>query len=195
MKISKAFHYLYLGAGCAALLVSAGSVNAQTATVDVDLVVQNTLTLTVVDNLNFGTIVAIGDAVDTASLPITTAGVLGPATTTGAPAVIAIVDNALALPAQVTVEDGADGATINLDIQAVVNPTDGTSSFLLDTFFTSYNGGAATARTAGTPWTQVFSSAFGGGVNTLDIGASVTTNSVAFADAAYDGGFNVVFSY
>jgi len=169
---------------------------AQTAAVTATVEVLNSLTLATATDLNFGEIAAVGDTGQTASASVDTAGVLSVAST-GGNAVTAIVDNTNAAAAQVTIADGANGATINVDIQAVVNPTDGTDTFTLAGFFTSYNGGISTSRTAGTPWTETFDSGFGGGTNTLDIGATVTTidPSVAYGDGTYSGSFNVVFSY
>jgi hypothetical protein len=185
-----------LAVAVAALAITTGSVQAQTQAVTADVTVLNTLTLAAASDLNWGTIAAVGDTGNVAVVAIGTDGVLA-APVNGGAAVIAIVDNALATAGQITVADGADGATINVDIQNVVDPTDGTDVFTLDTFFTSYNGGADTARTAGTPFTATYDSAFGGGTNTLDIGASLTTidPSTAYGDGAYTGGFDVVFSY
>ena len=76
----------------------------------------NTLTLTTVDDLNFGTIVAVGDASESATLAIAPDGTVGTPATTGTPAYIAIVDSTAAQPAQITIEDGAPGATINVTI-------------------------------------------------------------------------------
>jgi hypothetical protein len=186
-----------LAVAVAALAITTGSVQAQTQAVTADVTVLNTLTLAAASDLNWGTIAAVGDTAQTATLAIGTDGVLAAPTSTGGLAVIAVVDNTLATAGQITVADGADGAVVNVDIQNVVDPTDGTDSFTLDTFFTSYNGGADTARVALTPFTVTYDSAFGGGTNTLDIGASLTTidPSTAYGDGAYAGGFDVVFSY
>lgn len=186
-----------LAVAVAALAITTGSVQAQTQAITADVTVLNTLTLAAASDLNWGTIAAVGDTAQTATLAMGTDGILAAPTSTGGLAVIAVVDNALATAAQITVDDGADGAVINVDIQNVIDPTDGTDSFTLDTFFTSYNGGADTARTAGTPFTATYDSAFGAGTNTLDIGASLTTidPSTAYGDGAYAGGFDVVFSY
>ena len=186
---------LYVGAFALGVTTS-GYALAQTAAVTATVSVLNSLTLATAQQLNFGQIVAVGDTGQTASATVDTAGVLSVATT-GGTAVTAIIDNAAAQNAQITIADGANGATINVDIQAVVNPTDGTDTFTLAGFMTSYNGAAAVARTAGTPWTETFDSAFGGGTNTLDLGATITTAdpSAVYGDGTYNGGFNVVFSY
>ena len=179
----------------AALAITTGTVQAQTQAITADVTVQNNLTLAAASNLNWGSIIAVGDGGQSASLAVSTAGVVGAPSTTGAPAVIAIVDSTAESAAQITIADGADGATINVEINNVVNPTDGTSNFALGTFLTSFNGGADAAQVAAVPFTIVYDAAFGGGTNTLDIGASITTASVIFGDGAYSGGFDVVFSY
>lgn len=182
-----------------ALVLAATSSNyaqAQSTPVVASVEVSNTLTLATTQELNFGDIVAVGATGNTASVVITPAGVLSTPAPSGGTAASAIVDNAAATNANITIADGAD-TTINVDIQAVVNPTDGTDTFTLGAFFTSFNGDTSTSRTAGTPWTETFDGAFGGGTNTLDIGATLTTvdPSAVYGDGAYTGGFNVVFSY
>lgn len=174
----------------------AGSAQAQTEAVTATVVVQNTLTTNVVDNMNFGTVAAISDAAQTATL------VLNPVTdalttaTGGGTAVFAVIDNTNVAGANLTIEDAAGGATINVEIDNVVNPTFGGATFTLGTFTTSWNGAAAAARIIGTPWTQTFNAGFGGGVNTLDIGATLTTATGAtYTDGTYPGSFEVSFSY
>ena len=185
-----------LSVATAALLMTTGIAHAQTQAVTATVTVQNNLTLAAPGNLNWGTIVAVGDAVQSASLAVSGLGVLGAPATTGAPAVIAIVDNTAAEGAQITIDGGADGATLNVDFQNVVDPTDGVSSFTLDTFLVDRNAaGAPAAQVAGVPFTFVYDAAFNAGVNTMDIGATITTASTIFADAVYAGGFDAVFSY
>lgn len=171
--------------------------NAQTESITATVAVQNTLTTNVVDHLNFGIVAAVSDDTETATLAINpTTGVLTP-TTTGAPALFASIDDALAMPALLTVEDAAEAALINIVINNVTNPTFGGSSFTLNGFQTSWNGTASAPRTAGTGWTQTFSQAFGSGINTLAIGASIVTQAsvASYGDGTYTGGFDVVFSY
>ncbi len=187
----------FLAVSIAALTIATGSAQAQTQAITADVTVQNTLTLAAASNLNWGTIAAVGDPVLTAAVAMGTDGTLAAPTTGGGTALIAVVDNALATAAQITVQDGANGVNVNVEINNVVNPLNGANSFTLDTFFTSYNGGADAAQVAAVPFIVVFDSAFGGGVNTLDIGASITTlaGAGAYGDGAYAGGFDVVFSY
>lgn len=193
MKTTKALYVAALA--LAAFSAYSTSAQAQTENVVASVAVQNTLTITEVDPLNFGVVAAVTGATQTATLTINpTTGVMTAANT--APAIFSVIDNTNASPAQITVEDAADGATINITIDNVVNPTFGGASFTLGTWQTSWNGGAAAARTAATPWTQTFSAAFGGGVNTLDIGATITSvAATTYGDGTYNGNFDVIFSY
>ena len=170
---------------------------AQTANMTADVTVLNTLTLATPAQLNFGTIAAVRDAALTATVTVDTAGAISTATG-GGTAVTAVVDGAAVSAGQVTIADGADGATINIVINNVVDPVNGAESFVLDQFNTSYNGNAAVARTIATPFAETFDGAFGGGTNTLDIGATLTTTlgaGTAYTDGAYAGTYDVVFSY
>lgn len=183
----------------ASLLVVGASANyahAQTANVTTTATVQNQLTLATAQQMNFGTVVAVGDTGNTASVTLATDGTISHASTGGA-AITATVDDSTATNAQITIEDGANTATINVTIDNVVDPTDGTDTFTLENFVTSFNGGGDNPRTPATPFTVVFDSGFAAGVNTLDIGADITTidPSVAYGDGVYNGGFEVTFSY
>ena len=183
-------------AACAAVGVTTDA-KAQTANMTVDVQVTNTMTATPDNQLNFGEIIAIADAAQTASIAVSAlTGTLGAPTTTGAPAYIAVIDNANQSEAQITVTDAAPGATINIDIQNVVPPVQGGVSFQLGTWLSSWNGAAAVARTPGTPWTQVYLDNAGAG-SVLDLGATLTTNAAgtAYADGPYAGTFDVDFSY
>ena len=196
MNFSSKYKYLTMMAG-AAVMFTAHDGHAQTVIVDADVDVQNTLTLTVQKTLNFGKIAAAdNNATKVASLdidPVT--GVLGAPATTGAPALIAIVDATNVSRGLIDVEDGANGAPINITINNVVDPALAAKTFTLDLWETAYNAGASTSRTAGTTFTNTFDATFNGGVNTLKIGATIKTNDVVYGDGNYDGGFDVTFSY
>lgn len=171
--------------------------NAQTANMTIGVQVQNTMTLTRDKQMDFGKIIAIPDTTDTASIaldPVT--GVLGVPTTTGTPAYIAVIDNTTQKEGQITVTQAADGATINLNIQNVVNPFNAALNFTIGSWRTSWNAGAAVARTPGTPWTQIYADNAGAG-SVLDVGATLTTALTAtpYNDVAYAGAYDVVFSY
>lgn len=175
----------------------AATANAQTANMTATAIVQNTITLATPNQLNFGTIVAVADTVQTATV---TVDVLGAPTTatTGVPAQTAIVDATAVSQGTVEISGAADGATVNVVINNVTDPVAGAESFVLDNFETSFNGGGSTAQVIATPFAVVYSAAFGGGTNTLDIGATITTTTVAavaYTDATYNGSYDVVFSY
>ena len=171
--------------------------SAQTANMTATAEVQNTLTLATPSQLNFGTIAAVSDTTETATATVDTTGVITVAAT-AIPAYSAIIDDTAVANGQVTVADGADGGIINITIDNVVNPTNGAENFVLDDFTTSWNGNTATTQAIGTAFTETFSSAFGGGTNTLDIGATITTTTIAagaYTDGTYAGTYDVILSY
>ncbi len=171
--------------------------NAQTANMTATAVVQNTLTLATPFQLNFGTIAAVADTVETATVTVDTLGGVT-VNRTAAPANTAVIDDTAASAGQVTVADGADGSAINITINNVIDPVAGAESFVLDSFTTSWNGGASAAQVIGTPFAETFTSAFGGGTNTLDVGATITTTTATaapYTDNTYAGTYDVVFSY
>ncbi len=186
-----------LGAFTVLTLFSIHSAQAQTSNMSASVTVQNTLTLAAPTQLNFGTIAAIRDATNTATVSIDTAGVATVASG-GGTATTAIVDDTAISGAQVTIADGANGAALNITIDNVIDPVNGTESFGLDGFRTSWNNGADKAQVIGTTFTENFDNAFSGGVNILDIGATITTTAgagTAYTDGAYAGTYDVVFSY
>lgn len=193
MQIFKIKKTLPLLALLAVFTAPSFDAKAQTANMTADVTVQNTLTLTTPSQLNFGTVVAVRDAAETARVTIDTAGSATIATT-GGTAVTAIVDDTLASAGQVTV---ADGATLNIVINNVVDPIAASESFVLDDFTTSWNGGAEESQTIGSSFTETYDLAFGSGVNTLDIGAAIITSlgTTPYTDADYAGTYDVVLSY
>lgn len=197
MKTFKSKKLLTTFSVLAVLGFGATHVHAQTANMTADVAVQNTLTLATPTQLNFGTIAAIRDASNTATVSVDTAGA-GTVASGGGAAATAIVDDSLIAAGQITVADGADGATLNITINNVVDPVNGTESFVLDDFTTSWNNGADQVQVIGTGFTETFDAAFGAGTNTLDIGATITTTlgaGTAYSDGSYAGTYDVVFSY
>jgi len=197
MKKSTLAKHIFGIACVLSFTASLNATSAQTANMTATAEVQNTLTLATPAQLNFGTISAFSDTTQTATATVDVAGTVSVATT-GVPAYTAVVDDSAASAGQVTVADGADAVAINITIDNVVNPTDGTDSFVLDDFATSWNGGASATQTIGTPFSETFSSAFGGGTNTLDIGATLTTTTAsagAYTGGTYSGTYDVIFSY
>lgn len=186
---------LLLTTACVLALGLSDNAQAQTANMTADVTVLNTLTIATPAQLNFGTVAAVRDAANTATATIDTAGALTTASGGGTAVMAAITGTPTA--AQVTIADGADGATLNITIDNVVDPVNGAESFVLDQFVTSYNGGADVAQTIAATFTETFDSAFGGGTNTLDIGATITTTlgATAYADGGYAGTYDVIISY
>lgn len=184
-------------AACAAFGMTTDA-KAQTVSMDATVTVQNTLTLTEVTQLNYGTLAAFKDTVgaQVASIIMNPDGTLGVPTTTGAPAAIAVIDNTAATQAEILIEDGADGATVNVTINNVVAPTNAGNPFALSNWRTSTNGAAPVARVVATPFGIVYLDNAGAG-STLEIGARLGTvaGGVQYADLVYSGTFDVVFSY
>ncbi len=200
MKLTRTMKYLSLAAASSALLVGANPAQAQTESVNINLTVQNQLTIAETSSLNYGTIVAIGDTAGAAvaTMVMGTDGTLSVPASGGGTALMAIVDSAAATASQITVADGANGATINITITVTTEPTDGTHVLDVTALATSWNGGADSVQASGVGFTQTYDSAFGGGTNTLDIGATIATQTAVitpYNDAAYAGAFDVVFSY
>ncbi|NQZ14281.1 MAG: DUF4402 domain-containing protein [Alphaproteobacteria bacterium] len=194
MKNSKIF---LLSACALSTYIFAEKTHAQTANMTASATVQNTVTLATPSQLNFGTIAAVRDAALTATATVDTAGALSVATG-GGTAVTAIVDNTAVTAAQVTVADAADGAALNIVINNVIDPINGAESFVLDNFTTSWNGAASIAQVIATPWSETFDATIGPNLNTLDIGATITTTLGAgtpYTDGVYNGTYDVVFSY
>lgn len=172
---------------------------AQTQAFTATVTVQNALTLTHVNNLNFGTLAVARDSGQTSTIAISPAGVLGAPGTSGGTAYIAVIDDAAATSAEVTVEDGAPGSNVNVNIVAasITQPTFGGQSFALGTWTYSWNAGGTTAIVPDTPEVVVFDAAYNAGVNRLRIGATLTGTAgvTPYADGAYPGAFDVNFSY
>lgn len=196
MKTQLRTKVLMVALGVSALALSTGTAKAQTEVVTATVTVQNTLTTDVVDNMDFGTIASLAAAANTASM------ILNPVTdgytfsSTGGGAVIAMIDNTSVAAANITVEDGADGAAIQITIDNVTNPNYGGSNFVLGTWMTSWNGAAQQPATVSASFARNFSVAFGGGTNTLDVGATLTNVAgQTYTDGVYPGSFEVSFSY
>lgn len=183
----------------AAVGVFATKADAQTHNFTSTVTVSNALTLAHVSHLNFGTLAVARAAGQTASIAMGTDGILGTPTTTGTPAYIAVVDDGAATAAVVDVSGGANGANINVNIPvaSIVAPIAGLNAFALSDWQYSWNGAADDALTPGVAEIVVFDSAQVGGLNRLEIGATLasTTGAAAYTDAPHVGSFNVVFSY
>ena len=173
-----------------AFLLYSGTAQAQnTITVPVTATVQNAITLTNVDPLAFATVIAINDGTQTASATIATTDAISFATT-GAPALMAAATGT-PTAGEITVA-GVVGATINLTINNVVNPTDGTDTFTLSAFNTDVNGGGSTAQAVGVAFSHTATA-----LDTVLIGATITTPAqpLQIGDGTYTGSFDILASY
>tara|TARA_Y100001001_G_scaffold138273_1_gene140368 strand:- start:738 stop:1334 length:597 start_codon:yes stop_codon:yes gene_type:complete len=187
----------------AALLcaVSATGAFAQTTVnVPVTASIDNTVTVNQGTPMNFGTIVAIPSADQTTTTTISTDGNL---TTdvggSGSGAISSIVDDSAATPATVEISDAADGAELNITIENVVGPSDGgTESFTMDTFTYRFNNQLSEqSATIDTAFQVNYNASVGGGINTLDIGATITggTGDSFTSTSPYTGSFDVTVNY
>ncbi len=142
-----------------------------------------------------------------ATATVSSAGVLSAAAIeTGADgtdvqAVASVVDDTNAQAALINISDAVDTSTLNVTIDNVSVPTSGFNTLALDGFLTSYNGGTqSSARNlsgGSVSFTETFSSTFGGGTNTLAIGATITAaeGDTINETAPYTGSFDVTVSY
>lgn len=174
---------------------------SQTA-VPVTAEVLNTVTVTLVNPLNFGTLAAVdGGTTNRATYKLDFDGTITDGTVVDS--LTAEVDSALATPASLTLENGANGYNLTVQIVVDTEPVDGGGSgdeFTLSHFHTTRNGGAVNDRTAAaaaTGYAFQFDSAYNGGVNELIFGATLETQSAAavYADGTYTGGLTVTVSY
>ncbi len=202
----------------AALLSSNAMAQANVANVTSSVTVNNSITAALGNTgLNFG-VIALIPGVDGsaggetnedmgATATVSSAGVLSAAAIeTGADgtdvqAVASVVDDTNAQAALINISDAVDTSTLNVTIDNVSVPTSGFNTLALDGFLTSYNGGTqSSARNlsgGSVSFTETFSSTFGGGTNTLAIGATITAaeGDTINETAPYTGSFDVTVSY
>ena len=189
MRNLRALKLLALSTVLALPLLSGPSHAQNTVTVPVNATVQNAITMTLVDPLDYATIIAINDGTQTATAVLDTADGLTFATT-GAPALTAAATGT-PTSGEITVA-GVVGATINLTIQNVVDPTDGTDTLALSLFQVDVNGGGAGAQVAGVSFAHTALA-----LDTILFGATITTPAqpAQIGDGAYAGSFDVIASY
>ena len=176
-------------------MLSVQPLKAQTVNMTADVNVLNTLTLNSTSQLNYGVVAAARDLILQAIFSLATDGTY--TTTSLGSATIASVDNALVAPGVIEISDGAGGALLNITIDNVVNPVNGGEFFILNNFFTSYNGGPDILRLASVPFVEIYNAGFNGGVNTLEIGMSLltSTGTGSYGDGVYTGSYDVILSY
>ena len=180
---------------CATAL-STSAMAQTTVTVPVTASVSNTVTATATQSLEFGTIVAKPTIDDAITATMATDGTLSFSAQNGVE-VIAAIDSSAAQPAIVTVTDAADGATLNVTVGNVVNPTNGGESFTLDTFTRRNNGALSETPVAiDDPFELAYADNAGSG-STIAIGATITgaAGDTFTATTPYVGSFDVTVDY
>lgn len=155
--------------------------SAITTNSDIQAIIVEPVSLVSVDDLDFGSIAAGTLGSDTVTIAPNTG-----ARTKGAGDAVLI--GAVGVDALLNL-DGADGATVTIDVPAngTVTVDFGPESMAVDDFTWSYNGGGATTGD-GTAVLAV------GGPHGLSIGATLTVGA-GQAAGTYTGNFDVVVNY
>ncbi|MGH1398031.1 MAG: hypothetical protein ACRBCT_02345 [Alphaproteobacteria bacterium] len=190
-------HFLKKSVCAAALLcaVSATPALAQTVTVPVNATISNTVTATATQGMNYGTVVASTDGTNAVTYLLGSDGTLTPGTA-GGTSVASQVDATGLQPGLVTITNAADGSTLNVTIDSVVDPTDGSNSFATSLFTYRRNSEITEqSATVGTAFTMTYADNAGAG-STLAIGATLTgAGATTYDDGAYVGSFEVTVAY
>ncbi|MAS86495.1 MAG: hypothetical protein CMH30_00750 [Micavibrio sp.] len=188
MKLTKTLKYLTLTAATVALFATTSDA-ADTLTVNITADVANSITLTQVTPLDFGTLIAITDNANSASATIATDDSISFATG-GAPALVAQASGS-PTAAEVSAA-GVTGATINFTMNNLINPTDGTDTLAMSAFTVDINGAGSAAVTLGTPIPYTATA-----LDTYEIGATLTTpvQATQLTDGTFAGTVDVVVSY
>lgn len=161
-----------MAAGLATFAAPASAQLTDTATGNVSVVVDNTITITETTAMSFGTVAAVADAAQTASIVLSTAGTATPGTTGGA--AVFYLDTTTTPSQGIFAVEGPNGATITVTPPAApvaVNCPTGID-FTLDTF-TDDSGGSVLGLGTGTPIT-------------VNVGATLKSDSTVGSATAYD---------
>ena len=171
-------------------------------TLDMDATVENTIDVVVTTPINFGTIGAISDGTDTATLTLSPAGVVteDPGTGYGGadPAAIVMDPSSVPTVGAIAVTAAFENTELYVTYQNVIDLANGGRTFevtaVVDDLATpgAYDGVTDTMTTIGHETTDI------AGALSFNIGASITTDTpgnTAYPDGNYDGGLDIVFSY
>lgn len=169
-------------------------------TVPVNATVENSVTVTVTNPVDFGTIGAIRDVVDTATLSVDPAdtAVEDPGTGFGGadPAAIVFDPSDAPTAADIDITAAFENTDLYITYQNCVDPVQGADTFTLagivDNLNTPGSYDCAAAPVIG------FETTDGVGALSFNIGASITTTAgaaTAYPDGAYAGSFEMVVSY
>ena len=164
--------------------------------------VENTITVTVTTPVSFGTVGAIRDTVDTASLAMTAAGVVTEDPGNGFlgtdPAAMVFDPIGVAQPAAGVIDVTAafENTALYVTYQNCINPTLAgeifTLSAIVDNLLSPGSFDCAAARVIG------FETTDGTGALQFNVGATITTTTIsnaAYTDGLYSGSVEAVFSY
>lgn len=169
-------------------------------TVPVNATVENSVTVTVTNPLDFGTVGAIRDTVDTATLTVSPAdvGTEDPGTGYGGadPAAIVFDPSDPPTAADIDITAAFENTELYITYQTCTNPVFGADNFvlsgLIDNLAVPGSYDCAAAAVIGHETTD------GAGALAFNIGGSITTTTgaaTAYADGAYVGSFEMVVSY
>lgn len=195
MKLTKLTKLAMTGAIALAIGLSAPNANAQsTETVTTSMTVENGFTVAVAQVLAFGTIGFFLDGTNDLTMTLSTASGESFVADGGTSSGVSIVGGAAA---QINVQ-GPVATNIDMVITSadVVDPTDGTTAFTLDTFtYDDQSLGANSGAVAlDTPVTVTLDVADTN--EAVLIGADLVADGTAtYADGLYTGSFDVTFQY
>ncbi len=168
---------------------------AETQTQTASVTVQNAITITPGDILDFGTVYALADTSGTTVATLTVPSDGGTSTFTATtPSTANLVEIAAGSPATFTVSGVAPNTnlTLNLPTSAITLSGSNSATFTVDSFEATVTTSTATAYTSGSPNLATDST----GNATFAVGATLsTTNVAAYTDETYSGTFSVEVVY
>lgn len=175
MARNNTLRYAAVAAVALGLATFAHDASAQltaTDTGNVSVTVDNTVSITETTPMDFGTVAAIGDNGNTATLAIDVAGALTPTAAGNA----LFVPDGVSTPSQGIFDiEGPNGATLTVTLPGAPVAVDCATGadFTLDTFVDDTGGGTVTGLGTGTPVT-------------INVGATLKTDPAVVGTVAYD---------
>lgn len=168
--------------------------------VPIQATIQNTVTVAVTQDMDFGTVVAIPGP--TPSAPNTNTSVFTLSTnnsvtpTANGAAAAAVIDSSTAQAAEVTITGAADGAPLTVNIANIIGPNNSGEAFTLGSFVQRINGAASQTAVVSDTFTFNYDDNGGAG-SVILLGATLNSASQAsFTQTTpYTGSFDVVVSY
>ncbi len=179
-------------------LAAAFDLDDDIAVIDADAAVDNTVDLTITNNLNFQNIGVTSHATDTASLVMSAAGAitddLGPGVGTEAHI---ISDDGTGQQAVITIANAFASADLFTYYSNLVNLSDGSAPDLVLAVVQDDLATAGSFTATGAVQVVGREQTTAGGGLVINIGATLTTQATAspYNTGAYDGAFDLVVSY